>query len=103
MFDGLRHMRGSAEVKSVLVRSAVFSISASALPALLPLLAHPFGSQGYGLLLGFFGLGALLGATLMPFFRRNDLDRCAGVARDRGFRFHYLRRRKMAELRRYCR
>ena len=70
MFDGLRHMRGSAEVKSVLVRSAVFSISASALPALLPLLAHPFGSQGYGLLLGFFGLGALLGATLMPFFRR---------------------------------
>jgi len=60
MFDGLRHMRGSSEVKSVLVRSAVFSISASALPALLPLLAHPFGSQGYGLLLGFFGLGALL-------------------------------------------
>ena len=70
MFDGLRHMRGSPEVKSVLVRSAVFSISASALPALLPLLAHPFGSQGYGLLLGFFGLGALLGATLMPLFRR---------------------------------
>jgi predicted MFS family arabinose efflux permease len=70
MFDGLRHMRGSSEVKSVLVRSAVFSISASALPALLPLLAHPFGSQGYGLLLGFFGVGALLGATLMPFFRR---------------------------------
>jgi predicted MFS family arabinose efflux permease len=70
MFDGLRHMRGSSEVKSVLVRSAVFSISASALPALLPLLAHPFGSQGYGLLLGFFGLGALLGAALMPFFRR---------------------------------
>ena len=70
MFDGLRHMRGSSEVKSVLVRSAVFSISASALPALLPLLAHPFGSQGYGLLLGFFGLGALLGATLMPSLRR---------------------------------
>ena len=70
MFDGLRHMRGSPEVKCVLVRSAVFSISASALPALLPLVAHPFGSQGYGLLLGFFGLGALLGATLMPFFRR---------------------------------
>ena len=70
MFDGLRHMRRSSEVKSVLVRSAVFSISASALPALLPLLAHPFGSQGYGLLLGFFGLGALLGATLMPWLRR---------------------------------
>jgi len=70
MFAGLRHMRRSSEVKAVLVRSAVFSISASALPALLPLLAHPFGSQGYGLLLGFFGAGALLGATLIPYFRR---------------------------------
>ncbi len=70
MFAGFRHMRRSSAVKAVLVRSAVFSISASALPALLPLLAHPFGSQGYGLLLGFFGSGALLGATLIPFFRR---------------------------------
>jgi len=70
MFAGLRHMRRSSEVKAVLVRSAVFSISASALPALLPLLAHPFGSQGYGLLLGFFGAGALLGAALIPRLRR---------------------------------
>lgn len=70
MMSGFRHMRGSPAVKSVLVRSAVFSISASALPALLPLLAHPFGSQGYGLLLGFFGVGALAGAALIPFFQR---------------------------------
>src|SRR5580698_1739548 len=70
MFDGVRHMRGSRSVKAVLVRSAAFSISASALPALLPLLAHPFGSQGYGLLLGFFGVGALTGAAIMPFLRR---------------------------------
>ena len=70
MFDGLRHMRGSSEVKAVLVRSAVFSVAASALPTLLPLVAHPFGSQGYGLLLGFFGLGALLGAVFIPFLRR---------------------------------
>ncbi len=70
MWEGIRHMRGSGTVKAVLVRSAVFSISASALPAMLPLLAHPFGSQGYGLLLGFFGLGALAGAIWMPFLRR---------------------------------
>jgi MFS family permease len=70
MFDGFRYMRGSSPMKAVLVRSAVFSLSASALPALLPLLAHPFGSQGYGLLLGFFGFGALLGAALIPSFRR---------------------------------
>ena len=68
MFEGLRHMRSSPPVKAVVVRTAVFSISASALLALLPLLAHPFGSPGYGLLLGFFGLGALAGATLMPLF-----------------------------------
>lgn len=69
MFEGFRHMRDSRPVKAVLVRTAVFSIGASALPALLPLLAHPFGSQGYGLLLGFFGTGALGGATLMPTLR----------------------------------
>ena len=71
MFDGVTHMRGSQSVKAVLVRSAVFSVSASALPALLPLLAHPFGSQGYGLLLGFFGTGALAGAAVMPLLRRH--------------------------------
>jgi predicted MFS family arabinose efflux permease len=70
MFEGFRHLRTSVPMKAVLVRSAVFSISASALPAMLPLLAHPFGSQGYGLLLGFFGLGALLGATGLAYFRR---------------------------------
>jgi len=69
MFDGFRHMRDSQPVKSVLVRTALFSIGASALPALVPLLAHPFGSQGFGLLLGFFGTGALAGATLMPALR----------------------------------
>ena len=71
MFDGVRHMRASQPVKAVLVRSALFSVSAGALPALLPLLAHPFGSQGYGLLLGFFGVGALAGAALMPLVRRH--------------------------------
>ena len=69
MFDGLRHMQDSQPVKAVLVRTALFSIGASALPALLPLLAHPFGSQGFGLLLGFFGTGALAGAALMPTLR----------------------------------
>ncbi len=69
MFEGVHHMRDSQRVKAVLVRTAVFSVGAGALPALLPLLAHPFGSQGYGLLLGFFGTGALAGATLMPALR----------------------------------
>ena len=70
MFDGFRHMRTSREVKAVLVRSAVFSLGAAALPALLPLIAHRFGSQGYGVLLGMFGLGALVGAAMLPTLRR---------------------------------
>jgi predicted MFS family arabinose efflux permease len=70
MFDGFRYMRTSHTMKCVLVRSAAFSISATAFPALLPLLAHPFGSRGYGLLLGFFGLGAVIGATVLPALRR---------------------------------
>ncbi len=70
MFDGFRYMRTSHTMKCVLVRSAVFSVCATALPALLPLLAHPFGSRGYGLLLGFFGVGAVGGATLLPSLRR---------------------------------
>lgn len=70
MVDGFRHLRGSHAMHAVLVRSAVFSISGSALLALLPLIAHPFGSQGFGLLLGVFGVGALVGAAIMPFLRR---------------------------------
>jgi predicted MFS family arabinose efflux permease len=81
MFKAFAHMRGSRAAKAVLIRSAVFSISAGALPALLPLLAHPFGSQGYGLLLGFFGVGALAGAGLMPVLRRRlSADALVSVA-----------------------
>ncbi len=67
---GLRYVRESSAAKSVLVRTAVFSFSASALWALLPLIARPHGSTGFGLAVGFFGLGALAGAAFLPFVRR---------------------------------
>jgi predicted MFS family arabinose efflux permease len=70
MFEGFRHMRGSRTTRAVLVRSAVFSISASALLALLPLYSHCFGSLGFGILLGLFGVGALAGAAIIPHLRR---------------------------------
>jgi MFS family permease len=70
MLDGFRHFHGSREMHCVLVRSAAFSIPASALLALLPLYSHCFGSLGFGMLFGLFGLGALGGAALMPFLRR---------------------------------
>ena len=58
---GLRYVRGAPLVRSILIRTGAFSLAASSLPALLPILARPHGATGYGLLLGFFGLGALGG------------------------------------------
>lgn len=70
MRTGFEYVRHSHEVKAVLVRTAVFSFTASALLAMLPLIARPFGSIGYGALLGFFGAGALGGAIALPSLRR---------------------------------
>ncbi|HVP54481.1 MAG TPA: MFS transporter [Candidatus Eisenbacteria bacterium] len=69
MLDGFRHMRGSGTMHAVLVRTAVFSVSAGALLALLPLLSHAFGCEGYGLMLGIFGVGSLAGAAILSFLR----------------------------------
>jgi MFS family permease len=69
MLAGLRYVRGAPLVRSILIRTGAFSLAASSLPALLPLLARPHGATGYGLLLGFFGLGALAGAAVLPRFR----------------------------------
>jgi predicted MFS family arabinose efflux permease len=66
MGDGLRYGMSSPLVRCVLVRTGAFSLAASPLLALLPILARPFGARGYGLLLGSFGLGALLGAAALP-------------------------------------
>jgi MFS family permease len=69
LLAGLRYVRGAAVVRSVLIRTAAFSLAASSLPALLPLIAQPHGATGYGLLLGSFGLGALAGAAVLPRIR----------------------------------
>jgi MFS family permease len=63
---GLRYVQGAPQVRSILIRTGAFSLAASSLPALLPILARPHGATGYGLLLGFFGLGALAGAAVLP-------------------------------------
>ena len=66
---GFSYMRGAHAVHCVLIRTAAFSIAASSLLALLPVVAHPYGASGYGLLLGFFGVGALAAAVLLPRLR----------------------------------
>src|ERR1700745_2431235 len=70
VLGGLRYVRKSPVVKSVLIRTGAFSVGAIALLALLPILARPFGAPGYGALLGCFGMGALAGATILPHLRR---------------------------------
>jgi len=69
MLTGLRYVRRAPLVRSILIRTGAFSLAASSLPALLPLLARPHGATGYGLLLGFFGCGALAGAAVLPRIR----------------------------------
>src|SRR5438874_10684101 len=72
MRAGFRYVRSAPIVHCVLVRTGAFSLAASALLALLPLIARSsceYGATGYGLLLGSFGLGALAGAMLLPRMR----------------------------------
>lgn len=64
--DGFLHLRDSKLAKSVLLRTGTFSVAAVAMLALLPIIARPFGARGYGVLLGCFGLGALIGAAILP-------------------------------------
>ena len=57
------------QVRSVLIRTGAFSVGATSLLALLPVICQPHGAQGYGFLLTCFGLGALAGAALLPRLR----------------------------------
>jgi MFS family permease len=67
---GIRYGLGNSLVRCVLIRTGAFSLAASSLLALLPIVARPHGATGYGLLLTSFGLGALGGAALLPRLRR---------------------------------
>ncbi len=69
ILTGLRYVRQAPVVRCVLIRTGAFSLGASSLLALLPIIARPHGATGYGLLLGSFGLGALAGAAVLPQLR----------------------------------
>ena len=65
MAAGLRYAAMSPSIRVVLARSALFGFGASALTALMPLVARVVIAGGpltYGLLLGAFGVGAVVGA-----------------------------------------
>ena len=70
---GIRFVRFSPPVRTVLLRGAAFSVSASALWALLPVAALNrlgLSDSSFGLLMGCVGTGAILGATMLPRLRR---------------------------------
>ena len=66
---GLRYVAETRALRAVLARGMVFGFAASAVLALLPLVARDRLGGGplvYGLALGAFGIGALAGAFLVP-------------------------------------
>jgi predicted MFS family arabinose efflux permease len=73
MRAGARYVRSAPAFGTILARSLVFMLFASALWALLPAIARGplgLGPGGYGLLLGSLGAGALAGAFVVPGLRR---------------------------------
>jgi len=73
MRSGLRYMWHAPALRTTLIRSFLFTFFASAVWALLAVVAkrdlHQ-GAMGYGILNGSLGLGAVMGATLLPRMRR---------------------------------
>ena len=69
---GLRYVHSAPALRAVLVRAGVFISCASALWALLPLVAKQLnlGSFQYGVFLGCLGLGAVAGAFVLPKVRQ---------------------------------
>src|SRR3954467_314095 len=67
--EGWQHLQSSSQVKAVLIRTGLFTLFASALWALLPLIGKPFGPIGYGIMLASFGLGAFLSSWVLPGLR----------------------------------
>ena len=81
---GGRYIRHSPALKAVLVRTGIFTVFASAMWALLPLVARgdlELDAAGYGGLLACIGVGAVPGAALLPGLQeRVSLDVIAASA-----------------------
>ncbi len=67
--SGVRFARHSASMRAIIIRNLSFAACASALWALLPVIARDqlhLGAGGYGVLFGSFGAGAVVGALSIP-------------------------------------
>jgi MFS family permease len=81
---GMRYVRDAPALQAVLVRIGAFTLGASALWSLLPVVARRelgLDPTGYGIVLGSLGVGAVGGVLLLPRLRRAlSLDRLTAVA-----------------------
>jgi predicted MFS family arabinose efflux permease len=71
--SGVRYVIHSPNLRTVLTRTLLYGIIGSATPALMPLVARDLlggGASLYGIMLGAFGLGAVLGALNVSMVRR---------------------------------
>ncbi|GAB4180702.1 MAG: MFS transporter [Coleofasciculaceae cyanobacterium] len=70
---GIRYARFAPLLQTVYIRTAAYILFASALFALLPLLGRTelgLDALGYGIVLGFWGIGGLAGAFILPKVRQ---------------------------------
>jgi MFS family permease len=73
MGAGIRYARLSPEIRTVLIRGLAFGVLGSSIWALMPLIARDLiggNAVTYGVLLGAFGIGAVLGALSSTSLRR---------------------------------
>jgi len=73
MRTGVRFVQNSPEMQTVLIRTFFFIFFISGLWALLPVIVKQdlhLGAWGYGLLLGCIGVGAVVGAAVLPQIQR---------------------------------
>src|ERR1700754_5017179 len=73
MVSGVRYITNSPPIKIVLLRTFVIGLIGGSLSALMPLVARDLlhgGAQTYGIILGAFGMGAIVGALNISEIRR---------------------------------
>jgi MFS family permease len=80
--SGVRYIASAHLIRRILLRSALFALPASALWALLPLVASRMhvNSAGYGALLGALGIGAVIGVFSLPIARARVKDNVILIA-----------------------
>jgi len=81
MGAGLRYVAMSPNLRVVMLRCSAFGLTANALPALMPIIARDLirgGPLTYGILLGAFGMGAVLGGLGSIRLRRRLSNEAVG-------------------------